>query len=606
MAHPGTNRAIYSVQEAFLENRRLMDKLVKPHGGTLVERIVTDPVQHSEMKKNFQTLKSLSLNQRQLCDLELILTGGFSPLTGFMGQKDYERTLSEIRLQSGEIWPIPITFDVQEAFARSLNPDESIALFDIEGFPVAILRVSDIWQPDRTIEAKNLFGTLDDTHPGVGYLLHQTHPFYIGGEVTGLALPKHYDFLHLRLSPREIRLKFGEMGLERIVGFQTRTPMHRAHVELTLRAAASIEGHLLIHPVIGSTKPGDIDYFTRVRCYEKVLAYYPQWMAFLSLLPLAMRMAGPREALWHAIIRKNFGCSYFIIGRDHAGPGKDKFGRDFYGPYDAQNFAIRWAKEIGIEILPFQEFVYSKGRGKYISVHEALPNEKILTLSESELRQHLLEGTHIPEWFSYKEIIKELQFRIPPKFRQGFTVFFTGLSGAGKSTIARALATRLQEIGSRSVTLLDGDHVRKVLSSELGFSAEHREMNIRRIGFVAMEVTKAGGIGICSPIAPYKSTRSVVRHMISSVGGFIEVYVSTPLEVCESRDTKGLYEKARKGIIQHFTGISDPYEIPENPEIIIDTVKHSAERACQMIFDHLEKEGYLKSDPSNLVSGSIG
>ncbi|MHB8370220.1 MAG: bifunctional sulfate adenylyltransferase/adenylylsulfate kinase [Leptospirales bacterium] len=570
-----------------------MNKLVKPHGGVLVDRIAADPACLDALKKSLHSMKSLSLTQRQLCDLELIMTGGFSPLSGFMGRADYERTLSEIRLQSGDLWPMPIVLDVEESFAHSLLPGESVALYDIEGFPVAILTVSEIWQPDRKAEAQSVFGTLDETHPGVGFLLHQTHSFYVGGEVTGLSLPKHYDFLHLRTTPRELRSTFAKMGHERIVGFQTRNPMHRAHVELTHRAADSVKGHLLIHPVVGLTKPGDVDYFTRVRCYEKVLPYYTKCTVFLSLLPLSMRMAGPREALWHAIIRKNFGCSHFIIGRNHAGPGKDRSGKDFYGPYDAQNFVAQWEKELGIEILPFQEMVYSGSRNRYITLPEAAPDEEILTISGSQVRQHLLDGTTIPEWFTYPEIIKELQIQIPPKVRQGFTVFFTGLSGAGKSTIARALMTRLQEIGGRSVTLLDGDHVRKVLSSELGFSAEHRELNIRRIGYVATEVTKAGGIAICSPIAPYKSTRRAVRHTISAVGGFVEVYVSTPLEVCESRDTKGLYAKARKGLIEHFTGISDPYDIPESPEIEINTTKHSPKDACQVIVDFLYKEGFI-------------
>ncbi|AIA30795.1 bifunctional sulfate adenylyltransferase/adenylylsulfate kinase [Leptospirillum ferriphilum] len=571
-----------------------MSPLPTPHGGTLVNRMLEDPGLRKSLMASLSEYKSLHLNPRQLCDLELILVGGFSPLTGFMNQREYEGSLFENRLPSGEVWPMPITLDVEEGFARSLKTGETLALYDIEGFPVAILKLSDLWKPDRIIEAKTLFGTVDDTHPGVNYLLHHTHPYYVGGELTGLALPKHYDFPNLRQTPRDLRHKFSEMGLERIVGFQTRNPMHRAHVELTFQAAYSVEGSVLIHPVVGLTKPGDVDYFTRVRCYEKVLSYYPQRTAFLSLLPLAMRMAGPREALWHAIIRKNYGCSHFIIGRDHAGPGKDKSGKDFYGPYDAQHFVSNWEKELSIQILRFQELVYSEDRGKYIAVDKTNPGEKVLTISGTEFRQRLLDGAPIPEWFSYPEVIRELQVRIPPKFRQGFTVFFTGLSGAGKSTIARALMTRLLEIGGRSVTLLDGDHVRRILSTELGFSAEHRELNIRRIGYVAMEVTKAGGVGICSSIAPYASTRRHVRHLVTSVGGFIEVYVSTPLEVCESRDTKGLYTKARKGLIQNFTGINDPYEVPEYPEITINTVDHSHERACQIIVAYLEKEGYIR------------
>jgi len=371
------------------------------------------------------------------------------------------------------------------------------------------------------------------------------------------------------------------------VAFQTRNPMHRAHLELTHRAAKQVGAKLLINPVVGMTKPGDIDHYTRVRCYEYLIERYPDHSAMLALLPLAMRMGGPREAVWHAIIRKNHGCTHLIVGRDHAGPGKDSQGKPFYGPYDAQELLKKYQDEIGIQMVPFQMMVYVKEHGGYAPEDELKLGETIMNISGTDLRDRLQKGQEIPEWFTYPEVVKELRKTHPPRNRQGFTVFFTGLSGSGKSTIANALMVKLLEIGGRPVTMLDGDLVRKHLSSELGFSKEHRDINIRRIGYVASEITKNGGVAICAPIAPYTATRWHVRHMIEPLGGFFEVYVSTPIEVCEQRDRKGLYAKARAGLIKEFTGISDPYEAPEKPELILDaghgTVEEEAERVMQLI-----------------------
>jgi sulfate adenylyltransferase len=536
---------------------------------------------------------SWDLTERQLCDLELLLSGGFHPLKGFLDRKDYEQVVKDMRLSNGTLWPMPVTLDVTREFASKLSRGAIIALRDAEGVLLAILSVNDIWEPDLKHEARMVFGTEDEAHPGVAYLLHQSNPVYVGGNLSGIEAPTHYDFPHLRKTPAELRTKFREMGWQRIVGFQTRNPMHRAHLELTHRAARQVDGKLLLHPSVGMTKPGDIDHYTRVRCYEHLIKHYPDHSALLSLLPLAMRMGGPREAVWHAIIRKNHGCTHFIVGRDHAGPGKDSQGKSFYGPYDAQELLKKHQHEIGIEMLPFQMMVYVKERGGYVPEDELKPGETVMNISGTDLRGRLQKGQEIPEWFSYPEVVSELRKTHPPRDKQGFTVFFTGLSGSGKSTIANALMVKLLEIGGRQVTMLDGDLVRKHLSSELGFSKEHRDINIRRIGYVASEITKNGGVAICAPIAPYAVTRRDVRNMIEPQGGFFEVYVATAIQVCEQRDRKGLYAKARAGIIKEFTGISDPYEAPIKPEIVIDTTSNIPEMAANKILDMLRRDGYI-------------
>ncbi|MGH8771305.1 MAG: sulfate adenylyltransferase, partial [Burkholderiales bacterium] len=423
-----------------------------------------------QLKRELKSLKSWDLSHRQLCDLELILNGGFSPLTGFLTRADYDSVVREMRLASGALWPIPVMLDVSQKFADSLAPGEKIALRDPEGVPLAILQVESVYAPERSHEATQVYGTSDPAHAGVKALFTDTHPACVGGEVQGLELPTHFDFNHLRLTPRELKDTFARLGWSRVVGFQTRNPMHRAHLELTLRAARAADANLLLHPVAGMTKPGDIDHYSRVRCYEHLLKYYPEHSAVLALIPLAMRMAGPREALWHAIIRKNYGCTHFIVGRDHAGPGKHKTGREYYSPYAAQELALRYEDEIGIKIIPFQEMVYVAERGEYVAEEEVEANERVLKLSGTEFRRRLREAIEIPSWFSYPEIVTELKKTHPPKLQQGMTIFFTGLPCAGKSTLAKAVLAKLLENGVRSVTLLDGDIVRKNLSSELTFS----------------------------------------------------------------------------------------------------------------------------------------
>jgi sulfate adenylyltransferase len=500
-----------------------------------------------------------------------------------------------MRLADGTLWPIPIVLDVSDETARQLQEGDPLALRDREGVLLAVMTVEDIWQPDRKAEAEMVYGTTSRDHPGVRRLLEATLSWYVGGVIQGIRLPDHHDFRQLRLTPAELRCVFHRLGWRRIVAFQTRNPMHRAHFELTLRAVKQLEANLLIHPVVGSTKPDDLDHFTRVRCYQEILPRYPAGTAQLSLLPLAMRMAGPREALLHAVIRRNYGCSHFIVGRDHAGPGADGSGKPFYGEYAAQELFLEHETELGIGMVRFSNMVYAAELDRFLPIDEVPEGQTILTLSGTELRRRLLDGADIPHWFTFPEVAEALRRTHPPKHEHGFTVFFTGLSGAGKSTIAKALLSRFLELGGRPVTLLDGDIVRKNLSSELGFSKEHRDVNIRRIGFVASEITKNGGIAICAPIAPYDAVRREVRAMISPLGGFVLVHVSTPLEVCERRDRKGMYAKARTGVVRQFTGISDPYEAPTDAELVLDTTVMSADEAAQRIFLHLEKEGYFRA-----------
>ncbi len=570
-----------------------MGAFKEPHGGELKDLYLPERKADAE-KDNAGNYKSWDLTTRQLCDLDLLMNGAFSPLEGFLDQNNYESVCNDMRLDDGVLWPMPVTLDVSESFAEKIESGERIALLDPEGVLLAVMDVSEIWRPDLTSEAQRVFGTGDDNHAGVAYLMHQSNPVYIGGRVYGVEPPTYYDFRLLRDTPSELRGRFRKAGWRKVVAFQTRNPLHRAHQELTFRAARESEANLLIQPVVGLTKPGDINYFTRVRCYEHVLEQYPEQTTQLSLLNLAMRMGGPRETLWHAIIRKNYGCTHFIVGRDHAGPGDDKNGEPFYGPYDAQDLYRKFEEELDITMVPFKQMVFVENKAEYIAADETEPTDKILNLSGTEFRRRLREGLEIPDWFSYPKVVAELQKAYPPKYKQGFTLFFTGLSGSGKSTVANAVMIKLMEDGSRPVTLLDGDVVRKHLSSELSFSKEHRDLNIQRIGFVASEITKNGGIAICAPIAPYAKTRRLVRELIGSLGGFIEIHVSTPLEVCETRDRKGLYAKARAGLIKGFTGIDDPYEVPENPEIVVNTDELTPDPAAHKILISLEKLGYIK------------
>ena len=570
-----------------------MGAFKEPHGGALKELYLGESAAEEE-KAAAHDYKSWDLTPRQLCDIELLLNGAFSPLEGFLSRQDYDSVLKDMRLSSGVLWPIPVTLDVTTKFAEEISAGETIALYDREGVIVATMEMEDIWSPDKAVEAAAVFGTENDVHQGVDHLLHHVSEVYLAGKLKGIEPPVHYDFRLLRDSPSELRGRFRKLGWRKVVAYQTRNPMHQAHRELTFRAAREIEANLLIHPVVGMTMPGDVDHFTRVRCYERILEKYPEQTTTLSILNLAMRMAGPKEALWHGIIRKNFGCTHFMVGRDHASPEATLDGEPFYPPFEAQALFAKHEAELDITVMPFQEMVYVEDKAQHLPVNETTPEMKISTLTGEEFRRRMREGLEMPEWYSFPEIIEELRKIYPSRYRQGFTVFFTGLSGSGKSAIANALQVKLQENGDRKVTLLDGDVVRKHLSSELTFSKEHRDLNILRIGFVAAEITKNGGVAICGPIAPYRATRRKVRDLVEADGGFLEVYVSTPIEVCEKRDRKGLYAKARAGLVKGFTGIDDPYEVPENAEMVIDTQSLSSELAAHRILVKLESMGYIR------------
>ncbi len=546
-----------------------------------------------DLKKESISLKSWLLTDKQICDLELILNGAFSPLEGFMSQSDYQSVLTKMRLKSGALWPIPITLDVSDEFVDKIDIGEKITLRNSEGFPIAVMTITDIWQPNLEDEASKIYKTKDKTHPALHHLYNISHKNYVGGKVQGISLPPHYDYKEIRHTPDSLKKEFKKKGWQKIIAFQTRNPIHRAHYEMTLRSIEEYQAKLLIHPVCGLTKIGDVDYHTRVRCYKHILEKYNSQNAMLSLLPLAMRMAGPKEALLHAIIRKNYGCTHLIVGRDHAGPGNDIKGNPFYGPYDAQNLLLKFENEIGIKMVPFKFMVYVPRLKSYKLINEISNNTDFRTISGTELRNFLDQGKGIPDWFSFPNVIKELEKARPPLKKRGFTVFFTGLSGSGKSTLANGLLIKLLQEGSRPVTLLDGDVVRTNLSSELGFSKSHRSINVQRIGYVASEITKNGGVAICAPIAPYEKDRKINRDLISSIGGYFEVYVETPLEKCEQRDVKGLYALARAGKVKEFTGISDPYEPPLNAEATIDSSTLPPEQLVEVIYEKLRKAGYF-------------
>jgi len=568
---------------------------VRPHGGEQLVNLLVAPDEAEEFKKISGGFPSVTLSQRQMCDLELLMNGAFTPLTGFMGQAAYESVLESLSLPDGSLWPIPIVLDVSEQFAEKLSPGDRVALRDGEGFMPAVLTVDDIWRPDRQREAEMIYGTVDRSHPGVRYLMSNVNPVYVGGRIEGVQAPLHHEFESLWDTPDEMRALFAKLGWRRVVAFQTSKPMHRLQREITLKVAKEEQAHILLHPTVGMTKPGDIHYYARVHCYQAIRRHYPQNLAMLSLLPLAMRMAGPREALWHAIVHQNYGCSHMIVGPKHAGPPPVPAEQaPLYDSDESRELIDAHAGRLAIQIVHVEPHRYVAEKQRFMGLSEiAAKGLQGIEYTDAQLKCDLAVGEEPPDWFSYPEVVTELRNVYPPRNRQGFTLFFTGLSGSGKSTLAKIIYGKLVEGGRRPATLLDGDIVRQNLSSELGFSKAHRDLNIRRIGYVASEITKNGGIAICAPIAPYRETRRAVREMIEERGAFIEVYVATPLEVCEARDRKGLYAKARKGLIPEFTGISDPYEVPEKAELTIDTADVSPMEAAQEIYLYLLKEGYI-------------
>ncbi|CAO3682895.1 unnamed protein product [Rhizopus stolonifer] len=569
-----------------------------PHGGVLKDLYLRDAHKQESLLAEAQTLPSIVLTGRQLCDLELLLNGGFSPLEGFLNEKDYNGVVTDMRLSNGLLWPIPITLDLskEELEETKIEASKRVALLDPRDYePLAILTVQDVYSPNKSKEAEHVYGADDIAHPSVNYLHNIAKEFYVGGSLEAVQPPSHYDYVANRYTPSELRAHFKKLQWTRVVAFQTRNPMHRAHRELTVRAARQRKAHLLIHPVVGLTKPGDIDHYTRVRVYKALMPKYPNGMAELSLLPLAMRMGGPREAVWHALIRKNHGVTHFIVGRDHAGPGKNSQGVDFYGPYDAQVLAEKYKSEIGIEIVPFQMVTYCPDTDEYIPADEVPEGVKTLNISGTELRHRLKTGLPIPEWFSYPEVVQVLRQSHPPRSQQGFTIFFTGLHASGKNAIARALQVSLNQESTRSVSLLSSENTRAELSSELGFSKRDRDINIARQAFVAGELTRSGAAVIVAPIAPYAEAREAAKKTISQFGGFYLVHVATPLEECIKRDRDGIYERAQKGEIKEFTGLDAPYEVPANADLTVDITQQSVSQAVHEIILLLEKDGYVGS-----------
>jgi sulfate adenylyltransferase len=559
-----------------------------PYGGTLVNLLVDD-ARAAEMRATAKDYASLTLDERGLCDLELLAVGGFSPLTGFLGRRDYERVVSEARLADGTLWPLPVNLPVN--VGNGVEEGKPLALRDVYGNLLAFLHVEEIYTYDKEAEAKGAYGTTDAKHPAVAHLNKQPG-HYAAGKLEVIRVPPHYDFVEIRRTPSELREHFKSLGWNKVVAFQTRNPLHRAHEELTKRAAQQIGGGLLIHPVVGVTKPGDVDHYTRVRCYRALVDnYYDPTTVVLSLLPLAMRMAGPQEVLLHAIIRRNYGCTDFIVGRDHAGPGKDSTGKPFYQPYAAQEAMQEHAKEIGMGMVDFKQMVYLPDEGRYSPVDEVPAGVKTADISGTQVRDdYLAKGLPLPEWFSRPAVAAILNETNPPRFRQGMTIWFTGLSGSGKSTVAHALIERLAEYG-RNVSVLDGDEIRTHLSKGLGFSKEDRDANIHRVGYVAGLVAQHGGTTICAVISPYREPRENARK--SSKGNFVEIYCNTPIEVCEKRDVKGLYAKARAGEIKGFTGVDDPYEAPLNPEVSINTGELGVQECADKIIAKLTELGYI-------------
>lgn len=570
--------------------------LISPFGGELVNLLVTGE-ERQELLARSNRLPSVQISARALCDLELLATGAFSPLDRFMGKKDYERVLTEMRLTNGMLFPIPVALPVEEDALPSRG--DQITLNDARNNTIAVMDLEEVYHYDPQREARLVLGSTDPRHPLISEMV-RWGKVYVSGALKVVNLPSYHDFIDLRRTPAEVRTLLGKMGNEKVVAFQTRNPMHRIHEELTKRAAAEINGSLLIHPVVGMTKPGDVDHYTRVRVYRALVDNYYKDNTVLSLLPLAMRMAGPREALWHAIIRRNYGATHLIVGRDHAGPGKDSQGRPFYGPYEAQEMVAQYADEVGVEPVEFKELVYLADEERYEEAPKVPENARVFTISGTQVRDDFLaKGKMLPEWFTRSETAEILQQMYPPRHKQGFCIWFTGLSGSGKSTTAEILTSLLLEHG-RQITILDGDVVRTHLSKGLGFSPEDRDTNILRIGYVASEITRHGGAVICAAISPYRATRNEVRKMVGE--NFIEIFVDTPIEVCEQRDVKGLYARARRGQITGFTGVDDPYEAPVDPEITLDTVTFDPSANAHKIIDFLMNQGLLQKDGTNPVA----
>ncbi len=563
-----------------------------PHGGDL-KNLVVDAQRAATLKELSFNLPDITLSDHHLCDLELMATGAFSPLEGFMVQADYESVIDRMRLQDDTLWPIPITLDISKNKANSLEAGQSAALRDPEGFLLAVMHIEDIWRPDKEREAQGVYNSSDTIHPGVRHLFNEVKEYYVGGRIEVISLPLHYDFKQLRQTPSEVRSECQKFGWQRVVGYQTSSVIHRQQYEITLEAMRRAKANLLLLPIVGISRTEEFDYYTRVRCYKKIMRQYPPDTHILSLLPHFMRLAGPREAILNAIIAKNYGCTHCMVCHDHADPYIGDDNTCYYDGAAVEEVVDKCKDDLGIPLFRFEEMVYLSFEDEHRFINTVPKGTKTIKINGKDIRDRIRTGRKVPGWASFPEVLDELRKDYPPPSKQGFTVFCTGLSGAGKSTVAKVLFSKMLEIGERPVTLLDGDIVRHNLSSELTFSKEHRDINVRRIGFVASEITKNRGIAICAPIAPYERTRSEIRQAIEVHGGFIEVHVATPLEECEKRDRKGMYAKARAGLIKGYTGIDDPYEEPKAPELYIDTTDITPDEAAQEILLFLGQKGFI-------------
>ena len=566
-------------------------ELIAPYGGRLVN-LLTPSDQLDARMAYAGNLPSVQVSARIACDLELLAAGAFSPLCGFLGLADFQCVLDTMRLADGTLFPIPITLPVE--VSEDLVVGTDIALRDSRNNILAIQHVEEIYEWDLEETATKVFGKFDTRHPIVAEM-HRWGRMNIAGRLEVLQLPHHPDFADIRRTPAETRAVLESYGHDNVVAFQTRNPLHRVHEALTKRAAATVDGVLLLHPVVGMTQPGDVDHYTRVRVYKALIDhYYEADRSLLSLLPLAMRMGGPREAVWHAIIRRNYGANHLIVGRDHAGPGPDSQGNPFYGPYDAQDLVMQYADELGVNPVPFAEMVYLEDEDRYEENSKLPEGAKVRKISGTQVREEYLgRGIPLPSWFSRPEVARILADSYPSRHRRGVCLWFTGLSGSGKSTTAEQIVSLLMEKG-RNVTVLDGDVVRTNLSKGLGFSKEDRDTNIRRIGYVASEIARHGGMVVCAAISPYRATRENVRNRVGE--GFMEIHMATPLEYVEAHDIKGLYAKARRGEIKGFTGIDDPYEPPLNPEFVLTAENTTAEDNARLVVDKLIELGYVLAD----------
>ncbi len=561
-----------------------------------MKTLFTNGNERGELIRETIFLPRIYLNARQLCDLELLLDGSFLPLTGFLNEEEYGMVIDHMRLKSGALWPIPVVLDVPDV--STYKSGMSVALCDQYGKPVAKFTINSVYHPDKKQEAKLVYGTTDTDHYGVAYLFNETGSYYLGGTLTEISRVDRFDFAQYRHTPRELRAFFDKHNQKTVIGFQTRNPIHKVHFAMMQQAAHEYHGHILFHPSVGVTKDGDIDYVTRVRSYIQVYSHHMRQFATLSLLPLAMRMAGPKEALWHAIIRKNYGCTHFIVGRDHAGPGADRLGKPYYGQYDAIELAGHFARELDMTIIPFKEMVYRADKKIYEQIQYIPKGTKVKKITGTGLRKLIRSKSRVPDWISFPEAVREIRMGFHRDIKDGLTIFLTGLPSAGKSTVARMLYSQLIEIQDKRVTILDGDVVRQNLSKGLGFSKEDRDTNIKRIGFVASEITKHRGIVICAAVAPYEGARCANRRLITTNGTYVEVYVATPLSVCRKRDVKGLYKRQELGEITGVTGVDDPYEKPKHPEITINTAHDSAAASTRKIIKYLLARGLIEKNDS--------